>query len=170
MQVKYSRTTTYGSVDLEGEASATQTSGAAILNACIDKSGTVAGTAGTAIRLRSAFAGTSASRCEALFILGGRQSIIQALITQRNSPLIMNDTQSSALYAWIFRKKHTFGKNETLVMICAGKVPVRPGGWVVSERIDLRFGLGSAYDTPYSELTPARLAEICERMMYGKVA
>jgi hypothetical protein len=170
MQVKYRRTYIYGSVELEGEAYTTQISGAAILNACIDQSGTVVGTAGNAIRLKGLFAGTRDSKCEALFILGGRQSIIQALTVQGNSPCIMNDTQSSALYAWIFRKKHTFGKDQTLVMICAGKVGVRAGGWEVSERIDLRYGLGSAYSSPYSEVTPGRLAEICERLMYSKVA
>lgn len=165
MQVKYRRTTLWGSVNVETEAYTTQVEGAAILNACIDKSGVVAGTAGNAIRLKSVF-----GRFEALFILGGRQSIIESLRLQGTSPVIMNDTGSEALYAWFFRKKHSFGKNQTLVVICAGKTAMRPGGWDATERIDLRYGLENPYSTPYGEVTPARLADICERMLYGKAA
>jgi hypothetical protein len=170
MQVKYRRTYIYGSVHIEAEAHTTQISGAAILNACLNGSDSVADRPGTAIRLRSAFEGTRDSKCEALFILGGRQSIIQSLTLQGNSPCIMNNAGSNALYAWFFRKKHTFGKNQTLLMISAGKTPVQLGGWEVSERIDLRYGLGSPYNTPYAEVTPTRLAEICERMLSSKAA
>jgi hypothetical protein len=79
----------------------------------------------------------------------------------------MNNTGSSALYAWFFRKKQTFGKNQTLVVICASKGGMQAGGWDVSERIELRYGLGSPYKTPYAEVSPARLADICERMLNG---
>jgi hypothetical protein len=164
MQVKYRRTFVYGSVNVESEAYSTQVSGAAILNACRDESGVVAGTPGNAIRLKSLF-----GRTEALFILGGRQSILESLRLQGTSPVIMNNTGSEALYAWFFRKKHSFGKNQTLVVICAGKTGMQAGGWDVTERIDLRYGLENPYSTPYGEVSPARLADICERMLYGQV-
>jgi len=170
MQVQYRRTFIYGSVHIEAEANTTQIEGVTSLNACLNSSDSVGDRPGTALRLKSLFAGTIDSKCEALFILGGRQSIIQSLTTQGNSPCIMNNAGSNALYAWVFRKKHTFSKNQTLVMICAGKTPVQVGGWDVTERIDLRYALGSPYNTPYAEVTPVRLAEICERMLLSKVA
>jgi len=165
MQVKYRRTTIYGSVHLETEANITQIDGVSSLRGCIESSDSIADRAATAIRLKSSFAGTRDSKCEALFILGGRQSIIQSLTVQGNSPCIMNNIGTEPLYAWIFRKKHTFGKNQTLVMITARKTPVQQlSGWEVAERVDLRYGLGSPYNTPYAEVTPTRLGEICERM------
>jgi len=161
MQVKYRRTTLYrGIVNVEVEAYNTQIEGAAILNACIDKSGVVAGTPGSAIRLRSAFDG----RFEGLFILGGRQSIVESLRLQGSSPLIMNNCQSEPLYAWFLRKKQTFGKNQTLIVLCTGKTGMQAGGWDATQRIDLRDRLRSPTNTPYSEVSPAQLADISERM------
>lgn len=170
MQVKYRRTFIYGPVYLETEANITQIDGVASLRECLDTSDSIADRAATAIRLRSLFEGTRDSKCEALFVLGGRQSIIQSLAMQGSTPCIMNNIGTEALYAWIFRKKHTFGKNQTLVMITARKTPIQQiGGWVVTERVDLRYGLGSPYNSPYAEVTPTRMAEICERM-FSKAA
>jgi len=172
MQVRYRRIFQYGSgsIHLEGEAHATQVSGVATLDACKDTAGVTVELAGNAIRLKSLFEGTSAAKFETLFMLGGRQSIIQALRAQGSTPCIMNDAGSQALYAWIFRKKHVFGKNQTLIMICPSKTSVQAGGWEATERIDLRYGLGSAYTTRYAEVTPSRLADILERMLASKAA
>ncbi|HEY3744038.1 MAG TPA: hypothetical protein VGL53_29540, partial [Bryobacteraceae bacterium] len=140
------------------------------LTGCMDKIGVIADRAGSAIRLKALFQRTSAAKFEILFILGGRQSIIQSLSMQGNAPCIMSDAGTDPLYAWVFRRKHRFGKNETLVMICPVKTTIQASSWEPTERMDLRYGTGSPYSTPYPEVAPARLAEICEQTLFAKVA
>lgn len=159
MQVKYRRNDIYGAINIEVEAYNTQSEGAAILGACTDKSGLAK--PGTAISLNSLWK----THCEALFILGGRRSIIASLRLEGSSPAIGRNAGSDALYAWFFRKKHSFGKNQTLIVISASRSGVQAGGWDAIERIDLRYALGSTYLTPLGEVTPDRLADICERLL-----
>ena len=160
MQVKYRRTTLYGSGNVEGEAYTAQTSGADSLMACKDDPPFFMDRAPN-IRLMSHF-----GMHEALFIVGGRQSIIESLRMQGGRPLIMNYSGSEALYAWFFRKKHTFGKNQALVVICAGKNGMRAGGWDLSDRMDLRSPMGPC-NKMGAEVSPAGLADICERVFHG---
>lgn len=159
MKVKYRRTVLYGSMNIETEAYTAAIDGAADLKALSDTYSVSAG----AIALKTQFEG----RCEALFIVGGRQSIIESLRLQGSSPVIKNSAGTDALWAWAFRKKHTFGKNQTLIVISTFRRGIQAGGWEPLDRIDLREGSTSRFHVPYAEVSPAQLAEICESMFYA---
>lgn len=168
MDVKCYRTYSYGSTNIDVDAHTTLTRGAAILNAIRDPRDRFYGGIGAHIRLNAAFANTPDAKCESVLIVGGRQSIVQWLRLQGETPEILNDAGSGPLWVQYFRKHRVLGKDSTLVRICPWKIPLTLGSWVAHEPIDLRFCLGSNPRRP--EVSPARLAAILESTFNGVAA
>lgn len=168
MDVKCYRMHNYGSAHIDVEAHTTLTRGAAILNAIRDKRLNLYGKESTDIRLDASFAGTPDAKCEVVYILGGRKSIVQWLRLQGESPMIYNNVGSGPLWLQYFRKHRALGKDSTLVRICPWRVPLTLAGWEASDAIDLRYCLGMDRRRP--EASPERLATILELTFAGVAA
>jgi hypothetical protein len=168
MEVKCYRKYQYGSANIDVDAHMTLTRGFAILNAIKDRSDKFYGGDGTSIRLDARFEGTEDRRCEAVYILGGRKSIVHWLRLQGENPSILNDAGSGPLWMYHFRKHRTIGKDSTLVMICPWRVPITLGGWQAEDPIDLRYCLGSNRRRP--DISPERLATILANTFAGVAA
>jgi hypothetical protein len=99
---------------------------------------------------------------DALFILGGRQSIVEWLRVQGTHPTIRNHTQGDPLYASVMRKKQKFDKNLTMVALL-GRNDLRVHGadWSVKAPVNLRAGQGP------SVFEPMQLAAIMQNVFAG---
>lgn len=169
MDVKCSRKYHYDSANIDVVAQSTLTGGYAVLNAIKDKpSQFYYGGDGNSIRLNAYFHDTPDKKCEAVYILGGRGSIVHWLRLQGENPSILNHVGSGPLWLQYFRKHRTLGKDSTLVMICPWRLPLTLGNWQVQDPIDLRYCLGSNSRRP--DVSPERLATILEHAFAGVVA
>jgi hypothetical protein len=111
-------------------------------------------------------------RCDALFILGGRQSIVSWLRLQGKSPKVCNATGNMELHATVLRKRRRFDKDLTMVVIHPyGDMPLQEGDWKATASVDLR----NSPEAPRSqhtgdmmgEFAPMQLASIMERLFMG---
>jgi hypothetical protein len=113
----------------------------------------------------------SPKEADALFILGGRQSITGWLKLQGQSPMVTNLYSDKPLYANVLRKKQIFGKDLTMLVIHPFEdMPVQGSGWQSNVPVNLLrcpeapWGKGGQ---PLAEFQPMKLASIAERIFHG---
>jgi hypothetical protein len=109
----------------------------------------------------------------ALYMVGGRKSIVAWLKTQGEGPKITHPGGAYDLYAIVMRKRELFAKNLTAVAITA--LPwTEPGGsgWEKTGTYDLRFcpevKMSAYTGLKMCEFTPRELGTILERCFRGE--
>lgn len=130
MQVKCMRKTMRQTMVVSDEANDVIARGSALLGSCRDQSG--------AITLAASNLNRPREQSDALYIVGGRESMVHWLQLQAADPRIISPNHGT-LFLTIFRKHQTFGKNLTMAMLCPYELNVMSGSWDYTAPVDIRF-------------------------------
>ncbi len=108
----------------------------------------------------------------ALYMVGGRKSIVHWLQLQGDGPKITHPGGAYDLYAIVMRKRELFSKNLTAVVISAMPWTEAGNGWEKTATHDLRLSpevkISAHTGLKMCEFTPRELGNILERHFQGQ--